>query len=279
MYFNMEQNLKVYCLIPTHNRIESLKNILSLLSTQTYLNICIIVIDDGSTDGTYEHLSKLPHRNMVVLRGDGELWWGGAVALGMKKALSIAKNKDYILLLNDDSIFDQYFINNMIEDSSKHKLGTMVSPQYDINTKIFSYVGYRLDYYRQGITQVKNEPIDATVGRGLLIPIEVVKRVGIINARKFPHYMGDIEFTARIKDYCYDLVIAWSAPIYSDLAPSDVHIQRLGDWQKYFHRRSKSNVFDILKLFHRRGPLWTRLTALPRILSRLGLLVVRSVIK
>lgn len=275
---SIEEKCMVYVIIPTHNRVLSLKNILTLLSIQTYQNICVIVIDDGSVDGSHEYLKQQSHKKMVVLRGDGKLWWGGAVAIGMDRALSMAADDDYLLLLNDDSTFDQNYIEDIVEDSRAKNYATMVSPQYDSFSKSLSFVGYQVDYHRQSITQVKTEPVDAAVGRGLLIPVGVVKKIGTINAKKFPHYMADIEFTVRIKDHKYPLEVAWSAPIYTDLTPSDLHVQSLGVVKSRFHRRSKSNVFDKLKFFHCRGPVWSRLSAIPILIYQLGRSLLRRTI-
>lgn len=274
----MKDERKVYCILPTHNRVQYLKNILDILSAQTYKNHFIIVIDDGSTDGTSEYLGRRSDKNLVVLRGDGKLWWGGSIAAGMERALSMAGEVDYILLLNDDSIIDQHYITNIIEESSKNDFSTMVSPQYDSISNDLTFVGYKVDYHKQRITQVRTEPVDATVGRGLLLPVTVIRKIGKINARIFPHYMADVEYTARIRECKLPIGVAWGAPMYTDLSPSDQYIQDLGDFISRVHRRSKTNIFLGLKFFHRRGSIWTRLTAVPRFMSKLGGVALRKAI-
>ncbi len=267
---------KVFCIIPTYNRLGSLKTIIRTLNNQSYTEKSIIIINDGSMDGTEAYLKQVSKHQMIVINGDGDLWWGGAMLVGMKSALLMAEDRDLLLLLNDDCNFATNYIKEMVKKSNSMQLGAVVSPQYDIHTKKLSHAGYILNHYKQSITQVKEEPIDAAVGRGFMIPVEVVKKIGIINARTFPHYMGDIEYSARVKDFRYSLEVAWNAPIYSDLTPSDQHIQQFGEWRCFFHKRSKSNLYDILKLFHRRGPIWTRVTALPRIFFRLGAFAIRK---
>src|SRR4030067_1733348 len=44
--------------IPTKNRLELLQRAIKSVQTQTYPNIELIVVDDGSTDGTREYLEK-----------------------------------------------------------------------------------------------------------------------------------------------------------------------------------------------------------------------------
>lgn len=275
--FSRHSIRRVFCIIPTHNRLSALKQTLNLLFQQTYPYLSIIVIDDGSTDGTHEFLDQSSYPGLSHYRGDGELWWGGAIVLGMKYALISSEDEDYLLLLNDDIAIENSYVERMIDACNMNKAGAVVSPQYDINTYELSSVGYRLNHCKQTILQVKDEPIDASIGRGILIPVDIVKKVGVVNANTFPHYMGDVEYTARIKDYNYGLSVAWNAPVYSDQKPSDRHVQELGEWVKKVHPRSKSNIFDSLKFFHRRGPLLCRITALPRMLYRLGRIAIRNV--
>ncbi len=54
-------------IIPTYNRLESLKIALNSVLTQSYKNYEIIVIDDGSFDGTKEYIESLHNENIIYL--------------------------------------------------------------------------------------------------------------------------------------------------------------------------------------------------------------------
>jgi len=68
----------VYTIIPVHNRKEFTRNCLRSLQRQTVSDrLRIIVVDDGSEDGTDEMLAaEFPE--VIVLRGDGNLFWTAA---------------------------------------------------------------------------------------------------------------------------------------------------------------------------------------------------------
>jgi len=55
----------VSVIIPTWNRIKYLPKALESVFNQTYGNIEILVVDDGSTDGTCEKLKPLIEQNKV----------------------------------------------------------------------------------------------------------------------------------------------------------------------------------------------------------------------
>ena len=72
----------------------------------------VIIIDDGSSDGSKKWLRN-NYPCVEVLEGSGNLWWSGAMNLGLDYVLSQTKAK-YILLWNNDikpskDYFDKIF--------------------------------------------------------------------------------------------------------------------------------------------------------------------------
>lgn len=93
----LKQREKVSVIITTHNREKSLKNAIESVVKQTYRNIEIIVVDDGSTDNTekicrgykglkYIYIPPAEHKNGNYARN-----------LGIKVATG-----DYVAFLDDD---------------------------------------------------------------------------------------------------------------------------------------------------------------------------------
>ncbi len=96
------KNPLVSVIIPTYNKKTYVVKAIDSVLNQTYKNIEIIVIDDGSTDGTDKMISGLSKKNskFIFLRNETNL---GFVKT-LNKAISRAKGK-YIARLDDDDIW------------------------------------------------------------------------------------------------------------------------------------------------------------------------------
>ena len=133
----------------TFNRLYELWCI-QQLKKQTYKNIKIIIINDGSTDGTLNYLKVLMMIIFILLMA-GDLWWGKSINEGFKFVLDKATSQDFILLLNDDTYFDencvQYFLDDHRDLDRKIILGAY---QADIDTKEKQLLAIRLIILRQG---------------------------------------------------------------------------------------------------------------------------------
>ncbi|MBP59138.1 MULTISPECIES: glycosyltransferase family 2 protein [Idiomarina] len=97
----MSLNLKVSVVIPSFNHREYIeKSVMSVL-TQTYKNIELIVIDDGSTDGTDILLDKLSKKhNFTYISQENE-----GVCKTLNRGIQEISTGDYICILGSDDYF------------------------------------------------------------------------------------------------------------------------------------------------------------------------------
>ena len=87
-------------IIPTYNENKDIDNCLESLAKQSYKDIEVIVVDDGSTDGT--------PKNIITLRQDHK-GPGTARNLGAKNA-----NGEILVFVDADMTFDKDFVKNLI---------------------------------------------------------------------------------------------------------------------------------------------------------------------
>lgn len=87
--------------IPVHNRVRFTRRLLEGLRELEGPEVMVIVVDDGSSDGTADVLAR-EHPNVMVLPGSGDLWWTGAVDMGCRFA--IQRGARWLLLMNNDDV-------------------------------------------------------------------------------------------------------------------------------------------------------------------------------
>lgn len=207
----------IYIVIPVHNRKDFTKDCIESLKNQTYKDFKIIIVDDGSTDGTSEML-KNEFPNVIVLQGDGNLFWTKAINMGIRKALDLGA--EYIFTLNNDTVATCDLLEKMMVWAVRTPNSLLGALDLSFNTKKPYYGGEIMNWplaksryllneldesARHGLHEVSLFP-----ARGLLIPRQVFDRIGLFAEKELPHYMADYDFTHMairngFKVYCnYD---------------------------------------------------------------------------
>ena len=96
--------IKITILIPAHNEGASIKNTIESLLDNTYPNKEIIVIDDHSTDNTFEQAYPYYKRGQIKLikRTEGKGSKSGAINFGIVFATG-----DVILVMDGDTLLER----------------------------------------------------------------------------------------------------------------------------------------------------------------------------
>lgn len=103
--------MNISVIIPTYNEENVILECLKSLSKQSIKDFEIIVVDDGSTDNTYEILSKLKNTKseLVLIKGQHE-GAGAARNLGAKSAKG-----DALVFIDADMTFDKNFLKMLVK--------------------------------------------------------------------------------------------------------------------------------------------------------------------
>lgn len=257
--------MKILIAIPAHNRcqttISCLKQLSSYFAGFDYYTF--LVIDDGSIDGTSEEINKL-FPSVVVLEGDGNLWWTGAVEKG--RAYAVEHNFTHLIIVNDDLEFDSNFISPLIEASKEYPnalIGAVKISALDRKTILVS--GYLVTgaclqfadpYSGDSVTNLKEnlKKVDALAGATLLIPVHVARAVGPFNVKDFPHNFGDFEYTYRASQLGYPCYTASRSRIYTVPNPDYLRTHLYTTTRMQFIK----NLFDRHKLAYGFVPTYKR---------------------
>lgn len=284
-------NNKIFIVIPVHNGLKFTKRCLSSIAEQNYKQFEVILVDDGSNDGTASYFKK-HYPEWEIIKGTGKWWWTRSMFEGVKKALKKSHRGDFILTMNNDCFFKSNYLKNIVDASVKNKRAITGSIILDAEkpTRVFD-AGVRINWKESLIYGVANivsnnvsfynkrpfiKKLDTLPGKGTLIPVEVFKKSGNFNFRRLPHYIGDYEFFYRAKRDGFKLIVATRARLYNFLKQTgSSHIKggRL-DYKTIFHllfgRKSKLNILDQLNFILLCCPQKHLRTNLTHVLWKLG---------
>jgi GT2 family glycosyltransferase len=240
---------KLAIVIPVHNRCEFTRACLASLSRQTVSNFAVIVVDDGSTDGTAEMIrSEFP--DTVVLTGDGNLWWTGATNLGVKLALE--RGAASVMTLNDDTLPGPAFVETMRSAAAANPGALIGAFAVEAATGRPVFGGARMNWVTASSQDLLDPPVGGRLGlvevthfpgRGLLIPSQVFRRIGLFDAFHFPHYIADYDFTCRARRNGFKIYCNRDAAL-------GVYLEASGDAE---NRRRKDLRHYYRHLFHIKG--------------------------
>ena len=136
------RNNLVSVVIVNWNGLEDTKLCLEHTRKQTYRNIEIIIVDNGSTDGSVDYLRTV--KDIKLVENPQNLGFTGGHIAGYK-----ASRGDFILLLNNDAIMDSRYIENaVISMRSDKKIGAIggraylwdeTNPLFDTTNQFYAY--------------------------------------------------------------------------------------------------------------------------------------------
>ena len=193
----------IYIVVPTYNRVEICKHFISDLRKQSFQDFHLVLVDHGKI--------KTGIEGEKIARIESDVnGWARAVNVGLRFVLEKASEKDSVLIINDDVILTEDYLWN-INESVREKPGAILGTCcIDQNTKKNLRVAIRLNrikakhiylYQKRTEDELPNGYIESDVltGKGTVIPIEVLKKVGIYAEEKLPHYKADHELIWRAK--------------------------------------------------------------------------------
>lgn len=101
-------------LIVTYNRLSDLKICVEAVRKQTYRGFNILVVNNGSTDGTKEWLAR---QTDIITINQENLGGAGGFYTGMKYMYD--NGYEWLIMMDDDGIPDKDEIKNLIQSYVK----------------------------------------------------------------------------------------------------------------------------------------------------------------
>jgi GT2 family glycosyltransferase len=200
----------VFVVVPVRDRRELTRGCLLALRAQTFQPAAVVVVDDGSSDGTPGMLAgEFPE--VVVLPGSGDLWWTGATNTGCAWVLAHRRGEDAaVVTLNNDTVPPPDWLANLARAAAEQP-GTLVgSLIVDADTGLAVHAGHYVDWWTArysaplrglSVAEVRARAgafltTDFLAGNGTYLPLRALLELGPFDPA-LPQYGADYEFSRR----------------------------------------------------------------------------------
>ena len=207
---------KVTVVIPNYNGLKFMEPCFAALEAQSEKNFDVLVVDNGSTDGSVEWLKESGIPSVFLPENIG---FPGAVNIGIKKA-----ETPYVILLNNDTEPKPDYIREMIRMIERSpKIFSVSSRIIQLHHKelmddagdMYSLLGWA---FQRGVGQPvagykKPCRVFAACAAAAIYRREVFEEIGYFDESHFA-YLEDVDVGYRARIYGYDNVYCPAAELY-----------------------------------------------------------------
>jgi len=205
---------KASIIIVNWNGKKYLKNCLEAVFNQTYKNFEVIMVDNGSKDGSVEFV-KNNFSKVKIIKLKENTGYAKGNNYGIKEAIK-DNNVEYLVLLNNDTIVNKNWLNELVKTARSGKNIGMVSSKSLFQDEQVQTIGLSIEknvhgYKEGGISIGYNEDSDkfnkekeifAPSGVSALYKREVIEKIGLFDEDYFCYAEDlDLGIRARLAGY------------------------------------------------------------------------------
>lgn len=222
----MIDNPLVSVIIVTWNRKDDILDALNALVRQTYKNLEIIVVDNGSSDGTSNEIKKkYPNCNLIILSSN----------LGCEEGFNVGmvnSNGDILIFLDSDAYFEDDGIFKIIEKFKKNDQLGIIDP------RIYNYYSKKIQ------NEPKNWPPSDKMFTGCAVGIRktVIDKIGL-RPKNFFIYASEADISIRALDAGFLIEHCEDIEAFHKESP----VKRLSP--KFYYYNTRNIIWLILKYY------------------------------
>ena len=210
--------MKVTIIIPNYNGYRFMDPCLSSLKKQTFKDFRTLIVDNASADGSVEYVREhYPEIDLITL--DKNYGFSRAVNIGIRHSRT-----PYVILLNNDTTVDPYYIEEMVKAieqsprifSVSSKMIQMYHPELiDSAGDLYTLTGWGVcrGVGRPISNYSKSDEVFSACAGVAIYRRQVFKKIGLFDEKHFA-YLEDIDVGYRAKIFGYRNMYCPTALVY-----------------------------------------------------------------
>jgi GT2 family glycosyltransferase len=219
---------RVCIIVLTWKNYDLTRDCLCSLRKIDYTNIEIVLVDNGSADGSAERLAS-EFTEVRLITNEKNLGFSAGNNVAIREAMT--RNPDYFLLLNNDTQVAPDFLSKLLAVAeSDEKIG-VVNPKilyFEPDDRIWYAGGFYKPWWSTGKVRGQNRrdmgkynetrEISFVTGCALLIKVRVVRQIGLLDEVFFLGF-EDLDWTMRamqagFRAYYVGSAVVWHKASY-----------------------------------------------------------------
>ena len=211
----------------------------------------------GAEGGKEEEIGDLPsNRKLIIIKNEKNYGFAEGNNIGMRYALTALNlNPKYILLLNNDTVVDKEFLDELVKVAGSDQHIGILGPKtyYYSQPNRIQLTWNKIDFYRGTVFLAgagdidrgqhnKIRETDYVPGSCLLIKQETIERIGLLDASYYS-YWEETDYCMRAKRAVFRLVYCPSAKVWHKISQS---ASKVAGFSTYYMTR---NRFQFMKKY------------------------------
>lgn len=228
-------------IIVTYNNNDILKQCLSSLVKSCGIVPEVVIVDNANNSATKQLVAEYANTKYVAAKEN--LGFAGGNNLGLPHS-----TRDYILLLNDDTIIEEESFSGLIKYLQEHPevgvvQGTMLLPNCEnkldaCGTFLTPFGVQKNRYFLEALTkpleQLKSLPVFSVKGALMLFRRKVLKSLnGVLFYDEFKSYYEETDFCHRVWLAGYEVHFVGTKPIQHLMGQTSKRFSQTEIWSQY----------------------------------------------
>ncbi len=220
---------KVIIIVLAWNRLSDTLECLDSVKKIAYRNYEVIVVDNGSTDGSAETIAAR-YPDIILLNNECNLGYAAGNNRGIEKALSIGC--DYVFLLNNDTTLDAAGLDELIKTAESDSRIGAAGPKIYLyqDPSVVWYAGGDI-CFREAISVTRgwfkrdhpsyDRPgeVSFITGCAMVVKRKTIEAVGLLD-KEYGSYLEDTDWCRRMSHKGFKLAYVPAAKVYHKVSQS-----------------------------------------------------------
>lgn len=249
-------------IILTHNGLKFTKECIRSIFQYTKEDFELVIVDNGSTDGTIEFLKTLPKAKLIINKNNN------GFAGGCNQGISVAEGEQ-LLLLNNDTVVTKDWLGKLLSCYKQHSDEGLVGPRsnFVISHQAVSKIPYQnMDEMQEFAADWSKKhdkqhyEVDHLSGLCMLFNRTLINEIGWFDERFYPGYYEDTDFCLRARVKEKKLLVAndvfihhhGSSSFKIDRRSRNLHIKN--NEKEFFEKWNMQSMNDFINVIDQEKP-------------------------